>query len=258
MNENFFTDNYSLKNNQEFEKIIPLDYRNTFREDLPDFRNEPNLLDDNVTLNYAPGKQGDEYKKSFTNDTILDMQFKHRLTTGEFVDKENIHELGKIEEIKNHVPFNLFQEFKKKNDFKDSIENIIQPSILSGVFFSRKNINNIQTKIISGIKKILNTDIGYQSEEELQTIMRSIYLQFSKNSDCNIQNQIKQLNAEVLKYCIQNVYSNAKQYLKYLKDINENEDHDKFPEPIKTNISSTENKKSYRFDTLINIKYPYD
>ena len=87
--------------------------------------------------------------------------------------------------------------------------------------------------------------------------MRSIFLQFSKNSDNDIQKQIKQLNAEVLKYCIQNVYTNAKQYLQYMKDINENKQHYKFPKSVETNIKSNQNKRSYRLDTLINFEFPY-
>ena len=64
----------------------------------------------------------------------------------------------------------------------------------------------------------MNYDIEHQSEEELQIIMRSIYLQFSKNSDNEIQKQIKDLNAEVLKYSIENIYTNVKQYLGYLRN----------------------------------------
>ena len=139
MNENFFTDNYALENKQDFETIIPLDHRNTIREDLPDFSSEPNLLEKNMSLNYAPGEQGETYKNSVNNNNLIDMQFNHELITKEVVNKKNINEIGDIDDVKNHVPFNLFQEFKKKHDFKDSIENIIQPSVLSGVFFSRKN-----------------------------------------------------------------------------------------------------------------------
>ena len=94
------------------------------------------------------------------------------------------------------MPYNLFQEFNKKN-FNDSVKNITNPTILSGVFF-KKNINNLQTKIIKGVKDLTGYDIGNQSEEELEIIMRSIYLQFSKNSDCKIQEQVKNLNEQVL------------------------------------------------------------
>ena len=48
--------------------------------------------------------------------------------------------------------------------------------------------------------------------------MRSIYLQYSKNLPDHIESQIKELNNRVLKYCINQVYSEAQGYMQYLKD----------------------------------------
>ena len=260
MNNNFFNDDYSLKNKQIFETLLD-PKREEFRE-IPNVNEEESLTANfNMALNTALTDNMDEsakeYQELYKNYNVLDMQFKNQTILDTFEDKPNLNEIGDIKEVKNHVPYNLFQEFKKKDNFNDSIDNIIQPSILSGVFFSRKNINNIQTKIISGIKDIMNYDIGNQSEDELQTIMRSIYLQFSKNSDCEIQKQIKQLNSEVLKYCIYNVYTNAKQYLGYLVDINDDKKYYNFPPSIKTNVKSGD-KNAYRLDSLINFSFSED
>ena len=162
------------------------------------------------------------------------------------VKNENI--LPDVSLIKNHVPYKLFQENRKMDNFNDSIDGIIAPSVLSGVFFSRKNIDNLHNKIIVGIKKILNYDIEKQSEEEIKIIMRSIYLQFSKNTDCDIQKQVKDLNKEVLNYSISNIYTNIKQYLGYIRNISEVSDF-VMPSPEETNIAG--NKKGYRMDQLI-------
>ena len=89
---------------------------------------------------------------------VTDLQFKQELITKDVVKRNNENILGDVRKIRNNVPFTLFQESNKKHNFNDSIENIIQPTVLSGVFFSRKNIDNIQEKIIKGIKKILNYD----------------------------------------------------------------------------------------------------
>jgi hypothetical protein len=48
--------------------------------------------------------------------------------------------------------------------------------------------------------------------------MRSVYLQNSVNQPNNITEQIVELNKIVLNYCIQQVYSEAQGYMKYLDD----------------------------------------
>ena len=48
--------------------------------------------------------------------------------------------------------------------------------------------------------------------------MRSVYLQHSSNLVNNIPQQVAELNKIVLDYCIQQVYSEAQGYMKYLDD----------------------------------------
>jgi hypothetical protein len=48
--------------------------------------------------------------------------------------------------------------------------------------------------------------------------MRSVFLQYSANQPNNISQQIAQLNNIVLEYCIQQVYSEAQGYMKYIND----------------------------------------
>ena len=48
--------------------------------------------------------------------------------------------------------------------------------------------------------------------------MRSVYLQHSANQTNNITSQVSELNKIVLNYCIQQVYSEAQGYMKYLDD----------------------------------------
>jgi hypothetical protein len=49
--------------------------------------------------------------------------------------------------------------------------------------------------------------------------MRSVFLQNSTNQPGNIKQQIFQLNKMVLDYSIQQVYSEAQGYMKYIHDI---------------------------------------
>jgi hypothetical protein len=48
--------------------------------------------------------------------------------------------------------------------------------------------------------------------------MRSVFLQNSSNQINNIQEQIEELNKMVLNFCIQQVYSEAQGYMKYIDD----------------------------------------
>ena len=49
--------------------------------------------------------------------------------------------------------------------------------------------------------------------------MRSLFLQHSANQLNNITQQITELNKIVLDYCIQQVYSEAQGYMKYIDDV---------------------------------------
>jgi len=202
-------------------------------------------LNDNTNMNILTYKEKDiKFLEEYSNIN----EFKNTTLINQIKEDPNENILPEIGSIKNHVPYELFQETKKQTNFSESAKGIISPTIVSGVFFSRKNIDNLHSKIKVGIKKTLNYDINNQSEEEIQIIMRSIYLQFSKNTDCDIQKQVFDLNKEVLNYCISNIYTNIKLYLGYIRNISEVSDF-VMPLPEETNIAG--NKKGYRMDHFI-------
>tara|TARA_B100001175_G_scaffold123533_1_gene105196 strand:+ start:15440 stop:15832 length:393 start_codon:yes stop_codon:yes gene_type:complete len=92
---------------------------------------------------------------------------------------------------------------------------------LSRAFFSRENIDGLQTNIrynvwLSSGKKHI---IGKQNSSELVVIMRSIFLQNSKNRDSNILYQVKDLNKIVLDYTVDKILTQVKQYISYKNDI---------------------------------------
>ena len=205
-----------------------------------------NDLDDNMHMNLVTFNKDED--REFLEEYSNVNEFKNTTLISQIKKNPNENILPDIGSIKNHVPYDLFQETNKQTNFSESMKGIIEPTILSGVFFSRKNIDNLHTKIKVGIKRILNYDINNQSEEEIQIIMRSIYLQFSKNTDCDIQKQVADLNKEVLNYCISNIYTNIKQYLGYIRNLSDVSDF-VMPPPEETNIAG--NKRGYRVDQLI-------
>ena len=93
-------------------------------------------------------------------------------------------------------------------------------TLLSNAFFSEENMNIIQNGLRAGIYKESKGRflIGKQDEAPLKMIMRSIFLQNSKNLPNNITEQIKQLNHLVLEYAVPQVMGEAVGYVKFKSD----------------------------------------
>lgn len=105
-------------------------------------------------------------------------------------------------------------------DFRDAMTGNWYDTRLSLVFFSKENIQILQNGIRAGVFQKSNKQylIDNQNEDELKIIMRSIFLQHSKNLATNIPEQIKQLNQIVLDYAVVQVYGETEGYMKYKRD----------------------------------------
>jgi hypothetical protein len=104
--------------------------------------------------------------------------------------------------------------------FRNPTEGLWTDTDLSQVFFSQQNIQILQNGIRAGIYHRSNGQyvIGPQDCDSLKIIMRSVYLQHAANQPNNVTQQVMELNKIVLNYCIQQVYSEAQGYMKYLDD----------------------------------------
>tara|TARA_B100000795_G_scaffold112078_1_gene82861 strand:+ start:5871 stop:6350 length:480 start_codon:yes stop_codon:yes gene_type:complete len=109
----------------------------------------------------------------------------------------------------------------KSTDYKDALIGNFHVSTLSKTYFSAANITIIQNAILAGVLKKSNGrfKIGYQGEDELKIIMRAMYLQFSRNLDFNIREQITDLNKFVTDYAIPRIYNEAVGYIKYKNHV---------------------------------------
>ena len=105
--------------------------------------------------------------------------------------------------------------------FRNATEGLWTSNSLSQAFFSQQNIQIIQNGIRAGVYHKSNGQyvIGPQDCDSLKIIMRSVFLQHAANQPTNINNQIAELNKIVLNYCIQQVYSEAQGYMKYIDDV---------------------------------------
>lgn len=112
--------------------------------------------------------------------------------------------------------------FKTDTTFRsDAMRGIHDKNTLNDVFFSEENIAALQHGIrylvwLNSCKKHV---IDNQSEDELKIIMRSIYLQYSKNQPVNILAQVRELNGKVLEFAVNNILHEINIYLNFRKDL---------------------------------------
>lgn len=133
---------------------------------------------------------------------------------------------GRINLTPNEYDNNIFQLYDRipatrPTNFENALVGNQEISELSTIFFSADNINTLQLGIIQGVKNLSKNQysVGYQSEDNLKIIMRSIYLQHSMNMPDKIKEQVNALNCMVLEYCVPRVYGEVQGYQKYLEDI---------------------------------------
>jgi hypothetical protein len=101
----------------------------------------------------------------------------------------------------------------------NSISQSLTNTQLSLNFFSKENINKIQNLIRKTVYYRSNYThiISAQNEQELLIIMRSMYLQYGKNLDYDIDKQTNVLNNMTIDWAVINILSNIDQYISYKK-----------------------------------------
>ena len=118
--------------------------------------------------------------------------------------------------------FNMYDKIPAHqcSTYRNPLEGQWDDTTLSNAYFSKENIQIIQNGIRAGVYKQSNNQyvVAPQDCDSLKIVMRSIYLQYSANLPGNISSQIEALNQMVLNFCIQQVYGEAKGYMKYLSD----------------------------------------
>jgi hypothetical protein len=122
-----------------------------------------------------------------------------------------------------NIMFNMQENVNvKSTDYSDAMIGNWTDSPLSIAFFSGENIDILQNGLRAGVYNMSNGKhiIERQNENELKTIMRSVFLQKSKNSPDGITQQIEVLNKNVLAYAVKQVYNGIVTYDHYRKDIN--------------------------------------
>lgn len=134
------------------------------------------------------------------------------------------------------------------NNFKgDAIKGNFNKNCLNDVFFSDDNIEALQIGMRNMVSNATEGRevIGRQSDIELKIIMKAIYLEYGKNLNDNILDQVKDLNKKVLDYAVPRILVQIKQYKTYVRDASSVH----VPMDRSVNVSNKGSKTLYR-DTL--------
>jgi hypothetical protein len=131
---------------------------------------------------------------------------------------------GRIDKVSPAPNVPLFKEKAEGSSIQfrtQAIQGIVAENAVSDVFFGQKNVDALQEAIryqvyLRSNKKFI---ISRQSDVELQIIMRSIYLQYSKNLPFDLVGQIQALNQKVLDYAVPIVLTEVQQREMYRQDI---------------------------------------
>lgn len=127
----------------------------------------------------------------------------HQLPIAYFNDNVNSNEL-RNELIKNEVRISECHQGK-----------------LEDIFFSDKNIDIINKHLILSVykKSAGKFKISKQSRESMLIVMRYIFLEYARHLPYNIDKQIAELNCRVVGDILPNIFTNVRQKIDYLRDI---------------------------------------
>tara|TARA_Y100001958_G_C21234475_1_gene560634 strand:+ start:33 stop:839 length:807 start_codon:yes stop_codon:yes gene_type:complete len=125
---------------------------------------------------------------------------------------KNIIATDNIFKLEDDIIFHL-----KPSDFLKGIQEITP---ISKFFFSSENIQAIDDTIRFKVYKLTDKRIDSQINNELFVIMRSIYLQYSKNTiSKDVIAEVKYLNSIVVENTIHKIKNELEGFSRYIDDI---------------------------------------
>ena len=144
--------------------------------------------------------------------------------------------------------FSIYGQGNKDGIMPDILKGVVELNPLSKYFFSTKNINHLQYLLMREVARLSQNKykIGKQNENELMIIMRSIYLQYSKNTT-NVEKQVIELNRTVIHETVPRIISGIENYLSYMRDQGSNP----VPEIDRAqNVNITGTKTSNKYESM--------
>ena len=133
-------------------------------------------------------------------------------------------------------------------NFQDNaIKGIHEETGLSEVYFSKENIELLQSAIRYEVNQITGKIIDKQSPNELSIVMRSIYLQNGNPmvSSNSIKKEVVKLNSMVIDYCSEQISTQVLQYQGYIQKLTT------LPVPIERPQQVDRNNFTYDISNLL-------
>ncbi len=96
----------------------------------------------------------------------------------------------------------------------------VSRTCVADIFFSQDNVDALQHGVRYGVYKASGGRyvVAEQSRDELAVVMRSVYLEHSRNLPFVLLEQVRELNERVLEYCVPQIAREAAMYQKYRFD----------------------------------------
>lgn len=93
-------------------------------------------------------------------------------------------------------------------------------SPLNTAFFSRANMDGLQAQLRDAVHRKTGQLIGRQSDTELLTIMRYVFMDHANEDPRDVGAEVSSLNARVLAQAVPIVTTGVLQYVAYVKELN--------------------------------------
>jgi len=145
----------------------------------------------------------------------------------------------------------------RQSNTNSMFKNLYGETLLTFLFFSSKNVENIQKLIRMTVYKYTNQVIDNQSNTELLVVMRSLFLAYAKHPKLITENmsdkekklllvqytaEVDRLNQLVIDTSVPLIVSQLQQYLSYLDDASS--PLRVMDKPVNTSVTGTKNYRS--------------
>ena len=172
--------------------------------------------------------------------------------------KVNILGVTNIEDLKSSGNYGkMTSDDISESNTSDMFKNLYGETLLTTLYFSKENIQNIQDIIKFLVHKYTNRVIDNQSPRELLVVMRSMFLTYSRHpklltEEMSVEErqsllkeytvEVNRLNGLVVDEIVPIIVSQLNSYLNYLRDVNN--PVRELPKAINTTIRKSSDQKS--------------
>ena len=101
----------------------------------------------------------------------------------------------------------------------EGVRGNLERTTMNQAYFSHANFQIIQNAIRKKVYDYTAKVIDPVGSDDLFMIMRAMYLQYSRNLETHIPEQIAELNDRVVAWCVPKIVAEVNMYATYLKDI---------------------------------------